>query len=67
MEENTNKNSYYYFKKIIKMYAYFVAFVVTIVFLLFALYSIHYNITGEKCMRECQGEGKISNCNDFCF
>lgn len=35
--------------------------------LLVILLIILDHIAGEKCIKECQTEGKITDCNDFCY
>ena len=50
-----------------KWFAYTVTTIALIIFLLFGLYSYDYHKTGEQCMKECLAEGKIHNCNGYCY
>ena len=37
------------------------------IFLVILFLFVSDHIAGAKCLKECQTEGKITDCNDFCY
>ena len=37
------------------------------VFMIMFFAIVADKFAGKKCIQECENEGKITNCNDFCY